>query len=533
MINRQINFATKAPNTISEASVRNKDNRIVGNSRGRPELDFKPIQSEMYTGITASRRNSKPFIIGFIPPDNPINFVPIKGIRSVVTAVDIYKQEEEDQEYMGVEGSIAAVPGLEANTDEKFQRKLIGIARKLKVNPDHLAAIMSLESAKSFNPGKWNEKRSHVGLIQFSVEFCAKHGLTRQEMSELTACQQLDYVYEYYKPRTGRLNNLGEFYLMTFYPYAMGRSDDFVLARADSTDKAPGQNKFTEKTLCTQNPGFVIGGVMTVGNIRRKIAAQLSGSEHKPRINVDPASSVPNLTETQRNPRNLMTYGHRFSLNSEDKLGGRWGRTVEYDPSREKYVKKQVDALRAQIQAIQNIPPLILLINPSQFSLSFEHTTDSSVKTRHGHIVHMWIEKPARISASGVTAGQYVVNAEGHGGLTNENRVHSLSYANLSSLIGIYKNNGRIFIGDEANSTNRGVQLLSFTVFIYYDEHLYLGSFDDFQVIDDANKPYNMSYDMKFSVRYDLAVSAKPQSLYRETDYRISRGVAAIRETGE
>jgi len=60
-----------------------------------------------------------------------------------------------------------------------------------------------------------------------------------------------------------------------------------------------------------------------------------------------------------------------------------------------------------------------------------------------------------------------------------------------------------------------------------------LGSFDDFGVTDAAGKPFNMSYSMKFNVRYDMAVPAKPESQYRETDHRISRGVATTRATGE
>ena len=87
-INRQINFATKAPNVVSVESARNRDGRIISDSRGNPELDFKPIESETFVGITASRRNAKPFIIGFIPPDNPINFVPIQTAFDQVSTIN-------------------------------------------------------------------------------------------------------------------------------------------------------------------------------------------------------------------------------------------------------------------------------------------------------------------------------------------------------------------------------------------------------------------------------------------------------------
>jgi hypothetical protein len=527
-INRQINFATKAPNAISENQAKSRDGRVISDSRGNPELDFKPIESEIYTGITASKRNPKPFIIGFIPPDNPINFVPIKAIRSSVAAIEA--NQNSNDRYAHVSGSIAAVSGLEENTTPEFRRKLIAIAEELGTNPDYLAAVMSVESGRTFDPAIRNPQGGATGLIQFMPATARNHlGTTTEELSQMSAEEQLDYVKKYYEPFKGRLKSVDDVYLATFMPYYVGKPRSAVIAQEGSSARSD-KSSHTQGKVYDQNKGLARGGVITVGSVTAVARGRLSVATR--RVDVPAAAPKVDLTETQRNPRNLMTYGQRLGPDSVDKLDGRWGRTVDPDGDRRKYTDKQVDALRAQIENIKKIPPLLLLINPSEFNRSYEHTTDSSVKTRHGHIVHMWIEKPFKISSSGVTAGQYVVDASGRGGLTTERRVHSLSYANLSSLVGIYKNNGRIFIGDEANPANRGVQLLAFTVFVYYDEHIYLGSFDDFGVIDSSDKPFNMSYSMKFNVRYDMAVPTKPQSQYRETDYRISRGIAT-RATGE
>ncbi|HED36948.1 MAG TPA: hypothetical protein ENI76_01675, partial [Ignavibacteria bacterium] len=52
---------------------------------GQLNIDFANADSSGYGDtlgtLTASRRISKPFIIGFIPPDNPIDFVPIEAIK--------------------------------------------------------------------------------------------------------------------------------------------------------------------------------------------------------------------------------------------------------------------------------------------------------------------------------------------------------------------------------------------------------------------------------------------------------------------
>jgi hypothetical protein len=203
-----------------------------------------------------------------------------------------------------------------------------------------------------------------------------------------------------------------------------------------------------------------------------------------------------------------MKYGEiGYEADPDDPLGNRFGRNIRYaDYERRIVVQQQVDALRQQVDLIKQIPPLIMLINPKNFDRSYEISTDYGPKTRYGHIVHNWLEMPTDISCSGVTAGQYIIDAEGSGGLTHIYRVHSISYANLLSLVLIYKNNGRIFAGYEAE---RGIPILAFTVFIYYDDHIYLGSFDNFSVDDSVEpSPYNLEYDFKFKVRYDIDVES-------------------------
>jgi hypothetical protein len=146
----------------------------------------------------------------------------------------------------------------------------------------------------------------------------------------------------------------------------------------------------------------------------------------------------------------------------------------------------------------------MMLVNPSKFTRSYEQTVDP-VKVRRGYAVHVWNERPLSISCDGVTAAQYAFRADGEGGLTHFNRLYSASYKNLMSLVSFYRNNGHIYRGAPNNDPyNMGVPTISMSVYIYYDEKIYVGSFDDFSVTDDAEKPYNMSYSFKFTVRYEV-----------------------------
>jgi hypothetical protein len=204
----------------------------------------------------------------------------------------------------------------------------------------------------------------------------------------------------------------------------------------------------------------------------------------------------------------IITSGNITDPETGDPLSST-GRNIRVTTDHLRYavVQRQLDQLNRQILIAQQIPPLAMLVNPQEFTRSYEHQTDTP-KTRRGHIVHMWLEKPITISCHGVTAGQYIIASDGSGGLTNRFRTQSLSYLNLASLVRIYKNNGYIFSGDVFGDLNSNIQMLTMCVYIYYDGHIYLGSFDDFQITDSADKPYNISYSYRFTVRYDIDVTA-------------------------
>lgn len=215
-------------------------------------------------------------------------------------------------------------------------------------------------------------------------------------------------------------------------------------------------------------------------------------------------------TDAPRNRANIMSSGSITTLEEDDPIGGRTGRNIHpVEGQRREVVDAQVKYLQDQVAAAQSIPALYMLISPQTFTRSYEHSVDAP-KARRKHIVHMWLEKPMTITCKGVTAAQYIMDAAGSGGLTHQKRVHSLSYRNLMSLVRTYKNNGYLFSGSETifGSGNDHIRLIGMSVYIYFDGHVYIGSFDDFSVTDSSDKPYNMEYSFKFTVRYDMEVES-------------------------
>jgi len=45
----------------------------------------------------------------------------------------------------------------------------------------------------------------------------------------MSAVQQLDYVYTYFKQTIGKLKNLSDVYMAVLWPAAVGKSDRYVL----------------------------------------------------------------------------------------------------------------------------------------------------------------------------------------------------------------------------------------------------------------------------------------------------------------
>lgn len=165
--------------------------------------------------------------------------------------------------------------------DAAFQKKLEEVAKRLKVKPSDLLGIMKHESglkASAVNP-----YTGATGLIQFMPATAKRMGTSVEALKNMSALEQLDYVEKFYKPITGKAKDIGDLYMFTFLPAAVGKPDDFVLGARGSNDKLFGINK---NALYIQNKGFDKDnkGYYTVGDVKARIA-KFSGSKIK--INED------------------------------------------------------------------------------------------------------------------------------------------------------------------------------------------------------------------------------------------------------
>lgn len=154
-----------------------------------------------------------------------------------------------------------------------FEKVVNSISGSLGINPNWLMMVMWFESrlnaqAVNLQPGDPADPALRAayratGLIQFMPDTARRLGTTTQALYQMNNIQQLGYVYRYFKPWSGRIKNYFDLYLITFFPNAVGKPNDYVL-------QTP---KINAHTIARQNPYFDINkdNKLTVGEIKRRM----------------------------------------------------------------------------------------------------------------------------------------------------------------------------------------------------------------------------------------------------------------------
>jgi hypothetical protein len=182
--------------------------------------------------------------------------------------------------------------------------------------------------------------------------------------------------------------------------------------------------------------------------------------------------------------------------------------------------KQYQNAQRAEIamtalalDRMRTTPPLRLLVNPTSLKISSEKVVSDGNFTREGPIIEHWGEQQDKLSLSGKLAAFFAIDTQpsddsnnlgGGPGLTRVARQYSASYQNFLSLYLLYRNNGGLYVNTLADTMkNNLLSRLSLlgSIYIYYDNTLYIGSFDSFNITEADTTPYSLEYSIEFTVR--------------------------------
>jgi hypothetical protein len=131
-----------------------------------------------------------------------------------------------------------------------FTDKVKKISKDLEINPNWLMGVMYFESARTFSPSIQNSVSGATGLIQFMPNTAKGLGTSIDELRQMSALRQLDYVYKYYNQNWIRpkLLKYVDLYLATLFPAALGKPDNYVLETSNlSASKITSQNPIFDK----------------------------------------------------------------------------------------------------------------------------------------------------------------------------------------------------------------------------------------------------------------------------------------------
>ena len=148
-----------------------------------------------------------------------------------------------------------------------------------------------------------------------------------------------------------------------------------------------------------------------------------------------------------------------------------------------------------------NVPPLVLLINPSSFSHDMTKLILDGTFTRNGYVREHWGENLDTVSCDGKIGAFYGIAIQ-NGALKHEisvtrsYRKSSMSYQNLMSLVMLYENNGRVYADMESDHRITMVG----SIMMFWDGNMYLGNFNNFKVSDKEEAPFSLSYSFEFTV---------------------------------
>jgi len=164
-----------------------------------------------------------------------------------------------------------------------------------------------------------------------------------------------------------------------------------------------------------------------------------------------------------------------------------------------------------QLETILSTPPLTLLINPTDLSITYAKIHQFQERSRMGYIYQAWGEDQVRLSISGTTgaffagAFEYVDPQTGQGtipsGAQFATKRNSASFQNLMALFTFYKSAGYIYDTLGKSNAMLGVGALG----IDYDGWSYIGHIESFTWGYTEEKPNGgIEFSMEFVASFQL-----------------------------
>ncbi|WLJ71145.1 hypothetical protein [Sphingomonas phage Carli] len=155
-----------------------------------------------------------------------------------------------------------------------FRARIWWMACTLRMDPNWIMACMAWESGESFSASKKNMAGSGAtGLIQFMPDTAKGLGTTTAALAAMTAEDQVNFVYKYFKDaieRHGPLTTLEDTYMSILWPAAIGKP-----VSAPLWDKATKPTTYRQNAGLDTNKDGTITKFEAANHVREKLAKGL------------------------------------------------------------------------------------------------------------------------------------------------------------------------------------------------------------------------------------------------------------------
>jgi hypothetical protein len=167
-------------------------------------------------------------------------------------------------------------------------------------------------------------------------------------------------------------------------------------------------------------------------------------------------------------------------------------------------------SLALQLKQLSEVPPLLLLINPSSMKVDYTKVAQFQNRNRFGYHYEAWGEEMPKLSFTfrigAYTAGLQSVGQLGTvaSGVQRANRNDSAAYQQLMTLLTMFQ--GATYVQDTVTNT-RAFWMVG-NLSIEYDQMVYVGHMENFSFADDEQHPHGgleISIDFVANRIYDVA----------------------------
>jgi hypothetical protein len=231
----------------------------------------------------------------------------------------------------------------------------------------------------------------------------------------------------------------------------------------------------------------------------------LTNTSTDPSVNLLSRASRSNATRQQSNATRILGRDQIPALQSFVS-SGQFFLNQSNPPYRSTLVNEVTAAdIYLQLNQMINTPPLTLLINPSEMTISHEKVQTYESWTRYGGVYEIWGEQQVKISFSGSTGGFIAGSADGvnTSGQTNTPSGYqtisvmrdSAAWQNFQALYLFYRNNGTITDRIGQSEANHFMGSLA----IDYDQWTYIGQMESFSFGFEAESPHRVTFEMEFT----------------------------------